>query len=95
MKIPKKLKIGNLVFRIDKLAEESEDDFFGRSYVFRQYIKLSPKISQVSCEETLFHEIVHIILEQNGFKEEAKDEKLVGIIGNAIYQVLKDNNLLK
>jgi len=95
MKIPKQLKIGNLTYRIGELSEDDEDNYFGRGYCFLQWIKLSPKLSQESKEETLFHELIHLILEQYGFKEQSKDEKLVSIIGNTIYQVLKDNDLLK
>lgn len=95
MKIPKKIKIGNLIYRIEDLSEADEDDYFGRSYCFKQYIKLSKQLTQECKEETLFHELVHLILEQGGFKEESKDEKLTTTIGNGFYQVLKDNKLLK
>jgi len=95
MKIPKKLKIGNLVYKIGALAQESEDDYYGRGFAFNQWIKLSPRISQECKEETLFHEIIHLILEQQGFREESKDEKLISVLSAGIYQVLKDNKLLK
>lgn len=95
MKIPEKIKIGNLTYKINDLTEDTEDDFFGRSYSFQQWIKLSPRLSQECKEETLFHEIIHLLLEQGGHKEASRDEKIVNLLANGLYQVLKDNQLLK
>ena len=95
MKIPKKLKIGNLIYKISEL-DDSDDTHFGKSTEREQWIRLSTQFSSEEKRvETLFHEIIHQILDRCSYVDESKDEKLIDCLANGLYQVLKENNLLK
>jgi hypothetical protein len=84
MKIPSKLKIGGHVFRV-VVKEMSECGLTKRTL---NEIWIANDLSQTQKEVTLIHEILHAI---NG----EQDHKLLDSFSEQIYQVLKDNNLLK
>ena len=94
MKIPKSIKIGNMSYTV---IESDFDDSkqMGSSDTVTQIIKLKPSLSREKKEETLIHEIVHTILDLSEFDVESENEKLVTCIANGIYQVFKENGLLK
>jgi hypothetical protein len=83
MRIPKKLKVGGVVYevRIVKMKDAAE--------VLRgcNIIKINEKLSQENREEALIHECLHIIC------WEMKDERVIEMLSQGIYQVMKDNNL--
>lgn len=96
MKIPKKLKIGNCKFSILAIKDKFEEvDFYGRSWTKTNQIKLNINLPKDRLEETFFHEISHIVLDQAGYADESGNEKFVKCLAAGFYQVLKDNNLLK
>jgi predicted SprT family Zn-dependent metalloprotease len=96
MKIPKTLKIGNLTYKIEYIEDKFEEpDFYGRGWMKEQRIKLNPNLKQELLEQTFIHEIMHQILDAGSYDEESKNEKLVETLTNGIYQVFKENNLLK
>ena len=96
MKIPKKLKIGNVIYTISQLLEDQKDDYYGSGSYKYQWIKLDFKqLSKEHLEEVFFHEIIHQILVQRKFTEESNNEQLVSTLAVGFYQVLKDNNLLR
>jgi Zn-dependent peptidase ImmA (M78 family) len=96
MIIPATIKIGNLVYKIEKIEDKFEEsDFYGRSWTKVQKIKLNPNISKEHCEQTLFHEIIHIILDSGHYRDESSNEKIVSYLAQNLYQVLKDNKFLK
>lgn len=86
MIIPKELKIGAHTYEIVVMDGFSDDGAItegGRNIIF-----LNGSLNETVLEETLFHEIIHAL--NNGLKESD-----VEWIAQALYQVLKDNNLLK
>ena len=96
MKIPKKLKIGNVTYTISQLLEDQKDDYYGTGSFKYQWIKIDFKqLSKDHIGETFLHEIIHQILDQHKFVDESRDEKLVSTLASGLYQVLKDNSLLK
>ena len=96
MKIPSKLKIGNEIYTISQLIEDQKDDYYGNSSHKYQWIKIDfRQLSEDHTGETFFHEVIHQILDHAKFTEETNNEKLVSVLANGIYQVLKDNKLLK
>ena len=97
MKIPKKLKIGNLTYSVQPMRGDLADakEAFGDSSVINQTIRISEGITRKKMEETFIHEIVHSVLNQAGYFTESKNEIFVKALTNGFYQVLKENKLLK
>ena len=102
MKIPKKLKIGGLIWSVEENKDiANESDCFGSTHYRKQKIFLEPDENQQKKEQVLLHEIAHVIFNQCGYSERMKDvqgvkeEELIKMFSCGFYQVLKDNNLLK
>ena len=97
MKIPKTLKIGNLTYKVEFMSAELSDAkaVFGDSSVLDQRIRIGNGSSKEKQEDTFVHEIVHSVLTQAGYFEESKNEVMVKALANGLYQVLRDNDLLK
>mgnify|MGYP001609705458 CR=1 FL=1 len=90
MQIPDTLKIGALWYKVIQVDSSQIDvDSFhtGDCDDHTQTIRISKSISQEMKEVTLIHEILHAIDMQ-------LDHDLVELLSSAIYQVLKENNLL-
>ena len=100
MKIPKSLKIGGHVWKITHNKDvTNEGGCFGSTHPLTQRFFLDPEISQQKQEQTLIHEILHAIWWTNGMRsrEELKKEEeyIIDSLSQGLYQVLKDNKLLK
>ena len=94
MEIPKKLKIGGFVYDviIDKRMEDSGVNSTGTHYQYKQKIWIDEECHFQQQEETLIHEIIEAINSANELKMEHNQ---IAMLSNQLYQVLKDNNLLK
>ena len=101
MKIPKTIKIGAHTYKISHRDEDGESDSrFGHCFPRNLVIYIDQRVPQSQQEETLIHEVAHAIADQirafpntdNGREDE---ERVVQGLGHGIYQVLKDNDLLK
>ena len=88
MIIPKKLKIGGHIYKVILVDGEDINNDAGEQNRARNIIKIRKDIPQTQLEETLLHEIIHAC--NSGMKEEIIDGLAV-----SLYQVLKDNYLLK
>jgi Zn-dependent peptidase ImmA (M78 family) len=102
MKIPKKLKIGGFIWTVeetDKTTNESSS--FGSCHYKKQRIFIDKTENQQKKEHTLIHETMHAVIWQSGLNERLNkatgitEEELVTAISMGIYDVLKNNNLLK
>lgn len=95
MKIPKKLKIGGHIYPIkiwDRI-KESGTDRLGSSNVYTNLgIWLDNKQSPTQLESTLIHEIIELI---NSLNKLDFTEHQVCVLETNLYQIFKDNNLLK
>lgn len=94
MKIPKQLKIGGHIYKVilhDRM-EKGGSDKLGTSYVYKNRIFLDNKVSPSQLESTLLHEILEVINSLNNIG--ATEEKICQF-ETGLYQVLKDNKLLK
>lgn len=94
MKIPSKLKIGNIWYSVLSL-EKDDMTHYGVSNGRGQWIKLSDDMSQERKEETLIHEIVHQVLDSGEYVKESGNERMVNYLSEKLYSVLKDNDMLK
>jgi hypothetical protein len=102
MKIPKQVKIGGFLWTIEENDKVSiEGNVFGSTHCVKQRIFLDPNETQQKKEQCLLHEIMHAIFWQTGLNERIKkpehltEEELIQALSFGVYQVLKDNNLLK
>lgn len=96
MKIPKKLKICGLDYTIEIVDNMVEDEnLSGQHEANKLIIRLHKgNYHQQKTEQTFWHEITHAIsVHYLGTKE--MDEDQCDNFGNGLYQVLKDNNLLR
>lgn len=101
MKIPKKLKIGGFIWSVEESEKVSnEGEVFGSTHFKKQRIFIDPSETQQKKEHTLIHEILHAIWWQTGLNNRYKDKKemeeeIIQAVAHGLYQVLKDNSLLK
>jgi len=93
MKIPKKIKILGMVFDI-KIEKDcrAEDNSLCAAYIQRDYgvIVLEEGLHPDRMGQALFHEILHAVDIRGELDEEQTDQ-----FAHSLYQVFKDNKLLK
>lgn len=101
MIIPKKLKIIGFEWQVKESQEIADEGAcFGSTHTQTQTIYLEKKAPIQKKEQVLLHEILHALWWQQGlgirFKDEKKiEEEVITTLSQGLYQVLKDNNLLK
>lgn len=100
MKIPKKLHINGFDWDIiwsQDIADEGS--CYGSAHLSKQKMFLSPSGTKQKIEETFIHEILHAVWWQqcinNMIDDDTAEEKIINALAFGLYQVLKDNNLLK
>lgn len=94
MKIPKKFKIHGQTIEVkfdDKLF--SAQDVLGVALLRKNLIKIQDnntgfKRPKTQIEQTFLHELVHMILEANHYRELNDDEKFVEQFSTCLHQVL-------
>jgi len=93
MKIPKTIKIGGKTHEVTiKDSEKGGNTNQGSAGVWSLKIWLDKNQAQEAMEETLLHEIIELIKEANDLDI---SHQSISTMAESIYQVLKDNNLLK
>ena len=101
MNIPKTLKIGSRTIKVVIDERTGKDGYVGTAWVDDGVIFLKKTELQELQEITFLHEILHIIFHQLDFdttsfnKHEDEEEWLCTTLSNSLYQVLKDNSLLR
>lgn len=100
MKIPKQLKVGGHIYKVNKSYKFKErSDRIGYSDRLLLQINITPfdgtgfHLKKSKVEEAFFHELLHCVddIYNAGKLGEDATERL----SNGLYQVLKDNNLLR
>lgn len=91
MRIPNKLKIGGHIVKVEiaNLRPELDGEFNGDKNI----ISISKSIPQSRKEATLIHEILHAMNATLG--ETSTGHIFLDSLSEQLYQVLKDNHLLK
>ena len=90
MRIPKKLKIGGMVYTVeitDNLNSGSNNSSAEISY--RDLIIRVCPMARARMESSFLHEVIHGMADAMGFVEH--DEKLVDALSQMLYQVIQDN----
>lgn len=101
MKIPKTVKIAGFEWEvIYDVNVTRQGSLVGSCHFYPQKIFLDPETTDQMNEETFLHEILHVIWHNTGLAERFKgnpeyEEELVTLFSVALYQVLKDNKLLR
>ena len=102
MIIPRIIKIGGFEWIVEENAKvASEGGVFGSTHHLTQTIFLDPASTEQKKEHTLIHEIMHAVWWQSGLAVRYKgdkggiEEEVVSALAHGVYQVLKDNSLLK
>jgi len=88
MDIKNRLKIGGHEYTVEFTEAENMDDSCGETDRHKNRIRICETDPRSQQEETVLHEILHAL--NSGLKEEVIDGLAVGL-----YQVLKDNDMLK
>ena len=95
MKIPQKLKVGGHIYKIlvsKTSSEQKGHNNWGRTNHGTLNIYIDRELAESKQEETFFHELLHAVDHHMG---SIMKEDVIEKISNGLYQVLKDNNLLK
>lgn len=100
MKIPTKIKIAGFTYKVTnnkKIADHSSS--FATTVNSQQEINVGKGFPIQKQEQTFLHEILHAVwfcygLKETGF-DSKQEEHIVDALSNGLYQVLKDNRLLK
>lgn len=100
MKIPKTLKVGGITYKVIKRSRFSKGDskFSGLAKHSQATVELALDFEDVpfdiqKVEECFIHELLHCV--DNIYNNQKLDEDTVDRLSQGLYQVLKDNNLLK
>ena len=91
MKIPKKLKIGGHIVRVN--CSQRLEGLNGEAIIEKNLIKICKDIPQDQKESTLLHEILHFCNSTIG--DDNNHHLIIDGLAEQLYQVLKDNNLLR
>ena len=99
MKIPKKLKIGGMIWEVEESSDVvNEGSCFASTHPLTQKFFIDPKIKQQKKEQALIHEILHAVWWTNGMRSredlKKEEEYIVDSLSQGLYQVLKDNKLI-
>lgn len=92
--IPEVIKIGGINYKVKTVTACDEDDLNidGKILFPIQEIRIKKGLEKQYEENILLHEIVHGIFQFCGWEQ---NEENVTRLSNALYQVLKDNDILK
>lgn len=91
MRIPKTLKIGGHIFKIENTKR---DGVMGDSDTEKNLITINPKMPKSQQEATLIHEIFHC-LNTTMDGSHNYSHALLDSLSEQFYQVLADNKLLR
>lgn len=95
MRLPKKINILGRTYKIERFDFDKAlhcNNINGNCWDNKQTIQIDSTMHREKQEATLFHEIIHIISYNLSLE---LDEKVTCQLEAGLYQVLKDNKLLK
>lgn len=88
MKIPSKIKIGGIMYDVKFVNDDEIDARFAEIDYPTDTISIKKILSQNQKEAAFFHEMLHAI-------NSKMNESTIEFMAQMIYQVMKDNHLLK
>jgi len=95
--IPNKIKIGPHTYKVVKGKGLGVDDNFGKHDGERLEIFIRSDVPKSQQEETFIHECLHAIrcLTKTELSDTDKEEVVVQVMGLLLYQMLRENKLLR
>ena len=95
MIIPKSIKIGGHTYRVEitNRFDLGRDNVSAEILYNELVIRVSPDQARQKMESDLLHEVIHGLYHHLGYvqREDAKEEKEVEELAQALYQVIQDN----
>lgn len=96
MKIPDKLKVAGITYKIIKDYPFSGESFSGQAIHTETEIRLGSsfqdkKYNQQKIDECFIHEIIHCI--DSVYNGQKLDEDTIDRLSQGVYQVFKDNRI--
>lgn len=94
MRIPKKMKIGGHIYKVEVVnLIDNDENIFGQCCADTNTIRLKKTSSQSTQDVAFIHEIFHVI-NCHVINWEVDEEK-TEYLAQALYQTFSDNKLLK
>lgn len=95
MKIPKKIKIGGKIYKVETTEKlELGCDYIGECLHNDLIIRVRPTLAKSKMECVFIHEMLHAIYDFLGYI--GHDEKKIDELANALHMVIQDNpNIFK
>ena len=89
----KTVKVGPIVYEVREVAGllDAGTSIFGEVKHSDCEILIEAGNAAQQRRQTLWHEIVHVVLSQAGYRKESKDEGLVEALSHGIMGVVQDN----
>ena len=72
-----KVRLGIYEIDLGLLHTELKEEYWGRSNMADQWMRVAPGMTRERAMETLIHEVLHLSLGRGGWKELDSDEKLI------------------
>lgn len=97
MRIPKKLKVGGMEYKVIDNYIFKESELMGQAMHSQNEIRLAShdqhnqKYDTQKKEECFVHEMLHAI--DNVYNNNDTEEKVINRFAQGLYQVMKDNRL--
>lgn len=96
-KLPKSIRVDGIDYAIEQKPDlnNGSNVLYGEVSYSEAKITINTKIDEQLKELTLWHELVHIILNNADMYDERDNEKLVNAISTGVYQIIQDNEVSK
>jgi hypothetical protein len=88
------IRIGPIQYRLvyeENLRGEDDEKLWGKTRHGPAKITLSNEIDPQQRYECLWHELIHTILSQAGYKEDGQREDLIEALSHGIMGIIRDN----
>jgi Zn-dependent peptidase ImmA (M78 family) len=96
-KLPKSIRVDGIDYAIEQKPDlnNGSNVMYGEVSYTEAKISINTNIDEQLKELTLWHELVHIILNNADMYDERDNEKLVNAISTGLYQIIQDNKVSK
>lgn len=89
MNLPPTVKIGPIEYAIKENPRYKTEHLVGQVLYYEGVIELQPDLTPIMQEMGLWHEMLHAILLQGGFREH--EERILDVLAYGIVRLLQDN----
>lgn len=90
--LPDRIRIGAIDYEVKENPRYKAENLVGQILYYESTIEMQPDLSPGMRQVGLWHEALHGLLIQSGFREH--DERLLDVLSYGIVRLLKDNPCL-